>query len=353
MTANKLDCRSQTTRSFNSDKSRCCKMNDLQHLCLSGLSVCKIQTDKESESFYLFTKIRWRKDESSQQLWALLCECSHRSDCMCMSFLSSSDVCDEKKFGNFISIFSSSKMTDKNYFKCFRLFLETWKKLDDSLKWKYYEALLEYWLDWIKPTDPIIDALLTSAMYSIDKTDEQRKIKSEKMQWNQNAVKSFENYQKQSETEKNKNKQTKTNKNVWRNMKNIEENEEYEENENNIILSDDTETKVSAYWNAEVNECLNLISKFNWWLVDWTVKNNRRYAKLLIDKLNKLESIKEWRYTRNETLELILNVISKNKYHASKITSPESIYRNLAVLMQTCKNDIWKAQSSQIVLPTI
>ena len=82
-------------------------------------------------------------------------------------------------------------------------------------------------------------------------------------------------------------------------------------------------------------------------------KNNRRYAKMLIDKLNKLESIKEWRYSRNETLELILNVISKNKYHVSKITSPESIYRNLAVLMQACKNDVWKAQTNQIVLPTI
>lgn len=121
----------------------------------------------------------------------------------------------------------------------------------------------------------------------------------------------------------------------------------------NIILKNDTETKVSEYWNHDINECLNLIKSFNWWLLDWTVKNNRRYAKLLIDKLKNLESIKSWKYTRNGTLELILNVISQNKYHASKITSAESIYRNLAVLIQTCKNDIWKAQSNQIILPTI
>lgn len=271
---------------------------------------------------------------------------------MYIRFRFSFDVCDEKKFENFISIFSSSKMTNKNYFKCFRLFLETWKKLDDSMKWKYYESLLEYWLDWIKPTDPIIDALLTSAMYSIDKSDEELKRKSESMQWNQNAVKSFEKLSKQKKTDKNKNKQNETEKNIWRN----EVYEEYEDNtkNNKIIINDDSESKDSVqYWNEEVNKCLTRIKSYNWWLLDWTVKNNRRYAKLLIDKLNKLESIQAWKYTREETLDIILQVISKNKYHVSKITSAESIYRNLAVLMQTCKNDIWKAQSNQIVLPTI
>ena len=324
-------------------------MND-QHLWLSELIVCKIRAFKEFESFYSTRKNRtWQKDESLQSSWVCLCVHSRKSACLYMWFLLQFDWCDEKKFENFISIFYSSMTTSKNYFKCFRLFLETWKKLDDSMKWKYYEALLEYWLDWIKPADPIIDALLTSAMYSIDKTDEQRKNKSEKMQWNQNAVKNFENISKQKKTDKNKNKQNETDKNIWRNMKN---NEEYEDN--NIILSDDTETKVSVvYWDKNINECLDLIKSFNWWLLDWTVKNNRRYAKLLIDKLNKLESIKEWKYTRQQTLELILNVISKNKYHVSKITSAESIYRNLAVLMQACKNDIWKSQTSQFILPTI
>ena len=220
------------------------------------------------------------------------------------------------------------------------------------MKWKYYEALLEYWLDWIKPTDPIIDALLTSAMYSIDKTDEEIKKKSESMQWNKNAVKNYEKLSKQRKTDKNKNKQNETEENIWRNMKN---NEEYEDIHNtNIIINDDTESKDSVvYWNKDINECVDLIKSFNWWLIDWTIKNNRKYAKLLIDKLNKLESIQSWKYTRNQTLEIILKVISKNKYHASKITSAESIYRNLAVLMQACKTDISKAQSNQIILPTI
>ena len=69
---------------------------------------------------------------------------------------------------------------EKSYFKCYRLFLDTWKKITDPvIKAKYYEGLLEYWLNGTKPDDPIIDALLTSAMYSIDKSDEVASVKSE------------------------------------------------------------------------------------------------------------------------------------------------------------------------------
>ena len=173
------------------------------------------------------------------------------------------------------------------------------------------------------------------------------------MQWNSNAVKDWWNVSKQIKTDKNRTKQKQTEENSEKHKKNIEE---YKKNieDNNIILTNDTETEVSVeYGNSDINQCLNLIKTYNWWLLDWTVKNSRRYAKLLIDKLNKLESIQSWKYTRIETLEIILKVISQNKYHSAKITSAESIYRNLAVLMQACKTDISKTQTNQIVLPTI
>ena len=186
----------------------------------------------------------------------------------------------------------------------------------------------------------------------IDTWKEISEKKSTAMKGNKNAVKTYQEQSKQKKTDKNKNKQNETEKNIWRK----EVYEEYEDNTNNnkIIINDDSESKDSVqYWNEEVNKCLTRIKSYNWWLLDWTVKNNRRYAKLLIDKLNKLESIQAWKYTREETLDIILQVISKNKFYASKITSAESIYHNLAVLMQACKNDIWKAQSNSIVLETI
>lgn len=124
---------------------------------------------------------------------------------------------------------------------------------------------------------------------------------------------------------------------------------------NNISISKDieTETKVSEYWNQEINLCLEIISKYNWWIIDWTKQNQRRYGKLLIDKLKKLESIKNWKYTWEWTLEIILKIISDNKFYSNKITSPENIYRNLAVLMQQCKKDIGKQQANNTVLEVI
>lgn len=210
-----------------------------------------------------------------------------------------------------------------------------------QLSWK----IIQYWIYWIneESSDPIIEALFIQIKVMIDKRKEISIANSEnwKKWW---RPKKTETKAKQ----KPKKSETKANEN------NIEHwTINIEQETNNIILSDDTETKVSEYWNSEINQCLNLIKQYNGWLLDWTVKQSRQYAKLLIDKLNKLESIQSWKYSRSQTLEIILQVVSKNKYHSSKITSVESIYRNLAVLMQVCKNDISKTQTSSIILPTV
>jgi len=246
--------------------------------------------------------------------------------------------------------FLQSRMQEVEKFTFLKLYADSITKLaewNEQLAKDLCRKIVQYWIYWIEEesNDPILEAMFISFRTMIDR-------------WKEISVQNTENWKKWWRP-KNQNKtETKPNWNPTETeskakKSKIENRKEKIEKENNIILSDDTESKDSEYWNPDVNLCLWIIKSFNWWLIDWTVKNNRRYAKMLIDKLNKLESIKEWRYTRNETLELILNVISKNKYHVSKITSPESIYRNLAVLMQACKNDVWKAQTNQIVLPTI
>jgi hypothetical protein len=54
-----------------------------------------------------------------------------------------------------------------------------------------------------------------------------------------------------------------------------------------------------------------------------------------------------WDYTRQETLKAILQVISQNKYHRSKITSPKTIYDNLTLLFQVCKEE-WQQKIPEI-----
>lgn len=124
--------------------------------------------------------------------------------------------------------------------------------------------------------------------------------------------------------------------------------------ENNILtLSKDKEEDKSSYGNEEINKCLELIKNYNNGLIDGTKQNQRRFWKHLINKLNELDSIKDWRFTREQTLEIILKVVSQNKYHSWKITSPEAIYRNLSLLMNVVKNDIAKVNTENVVLDSL
>ena len=164
---------------------------------------------------------------------------------------------------------------EKSYFKCFRLFLDTWKKITDvNLKAQYYESLLEYWLNGVKPTDPIIDALLTSAMYSIDRTDEIKEKKSEYMKGNSNAVKTWENISKQRKTDTNRNEQTKTHEE----KEDIEDKEVIEDKEDIkkekllkrkyldfVLLTDDEHTKlVNQLWDRLTNELIDKLNNYLW-----------------------------------------------------------------------------------------
>ena len=152
----------------------------------------------------------------------------------------------------FISYYQKMTQADMNeqkkYFKCFELFYRTWKNLPDDIRVKYYDALMEYWIYWTEPTDPIILSLLQWAIHSIDKTDEKRKQKSEYMKWNQNAVKNFENISKQRKTENNRDEQKQTDKNIWKSYF------------NNTIISSSSKEKENRK-EKERNEMLDVFRK--------------------------------------------------------------------------------------------
>jgi hypothetical protein len=113
--------------------------------------------------------------------------------------------------------------------------------------------------------------------------------------------------------------------------------------ENILTLSKDNEEEKSSFGNAEINECLEIIKSFNGWMIDWTQKWNRIYWKNLIWKLKQAPPVINWDYTWQDTLKAILQIISQNKYHRSKITNPKTIYDNLTLLFQVC-NEEWTPQ---------
>ena len=106
-----------------------------------------------------------------------------------------------------------------------------------------------------------------------------------------------------------------------------------------------------GYGLEEVNVCLALIKSYNGGISNWADGKQRQYANHLIKKLKSLTSVQEWKFSRDETLNMILKVISVNEFHSPKIASAELIYHNLATLMQVCKAEFQKQNKSNI--PTV
>lgn len=152
-------------------------------------------------------------------------------------------------------------MSEKTYFKCYELFYRIGKELPVELKAQYYDALMEYWLNGVLPTDPVILSLLQWPIYSIQKSEEQKNKKSEYMKWNQNAVKNFENILKQRKTENDREKH------IERIKKDIEIKENNKEIKKkyleNVLLTD--------------NEYEKLVEKYGKWVIERKIEDLNNY----------------------------------------------------------------------------
>lgn len=106
------------------------------------------------------------------------------------------------------------------------------------------------------------------------------------------------------------------------------------------------------YWDENVNKCLNMIQSISW-TIDWTKKEQRQYASLLIKKLEEIETVKSWEYRWNDILSMILLAVKDDKFYCWKITSPKKIYYDLWTLMQRARTVIKNQQDSNVVLQVV
>lgn len=249
---------------------------------------------------------------------------------------------------------------NKGKFTFMESYLETVKQLKEynpELASRLLEAIVEYGLYWTEPEDPLLRSLLVQIKYAIDSWKEisQKNSENGKKGW---RPKKSETESKTSETETNENEENpkKANESEWKQKenKNKKEKENKKINNNNLKVISDTEiVEKEEYGNTEINLLIDLIKSFNWWIIDWTIKEQRQYGYLLLQKLKKLPSVEEWKFKRNEVLETILRIISQSKYHSWKIVSTEKIFRNLTLLMQECKKEFHKAEVNSLVITTI
>ena len=230
-------------------------------------------------------------------------------------------------------------------------------KADESLAKDLLRKIMQYWIydENIDTQNPIIEAMFVQIKVMLDTWKEISIKNSEnwKRWWRPKKQTETETKAKQNPTEsdlkanENRNEsETKAKKNKIENRKDKKENIK----DNNLKVISDTEQE---YGNPEINLLIDLIKSFNWWIIDWTIKEQRQYGYLLLQKLKKLPSVEEWKFKWNEVLETILRIISQSKYHSWKIVSTEKIFRNLTLLMQECKKEFQKEQVGNIVLQTV
>ena len=244
-------------------------------------------------------------------------------------------------------------------FQFLKTYADTINKIaeaDESLAEKLCMKIIRYGIEWIDEDsgNPILEWLFVQIKVMIDKGQEI--TEKNRINWKKGWRPSmnWENSQKPKHNPNKTQTKPKDNPNITEGQPKITKIENIKYKKENIIsLSKDNEVDKSTYWNEDINKCLDLIKQYNNGLIDWTKQNQRRFAKHLINKLNELDSIKDWRFTREQTLEIILKVISQNKYYSGKITSPETIYRNLSLLMNVVKNDISKTNASNVILETL
>lgn len=217
--------------------------------------------------------------------------------------------------------------------------LYTW---DKAVAGELAYWIIQYWIYGTLPpkdSNPIVIALFEQIKLAIDKG------RAQIINWRKGGrpKKSFENYENSQKPNSNPTYNPTNNPNETQTVTQPKANWNKIENikiENNNITTLTGSKANAEYGNAEVNECMDLFKKYNWGIVSGSEKKQRQYAKNLIIKLKKLDSVAKWNYTRQSVLKTILEIIKDDKIYAAQISCPEKTYQNLAGLMQVCKNTI-------------
>lgn len=98
-------------------------------------------------------------------------------------------------------------------------------------------------------------------------------------------------------------------------------------NQNNIISKEIKQ----EFWDVEINEIIKAI-KDNHWTIDWTVKEQRQYWKLLKEKIKQIKWF-DWRFYA--FVDMLIK--QSDEFRIWKTTSTEKLYRNLTDLIANIK----------------
>ena len=115
------------------------------------------------------------------------------------------------------------------------------------------------------------------------------------------------------------------------------------------LLNNNTGTwqNLKKFWNQEINEIMEMVASINEGAMDGTQARNRQFANNLLKKIKAMPKVASGEITWQSVLEMVITLNKDDEYHATKLTSPENIYRNFGSLVSLARTKYQEQNKKQ------
>lgn len=121
------------------------------------------------------------------------------------------------------------------------------------------------------------------------------------------------------------------------------------DNNTTSLLNKNTGTwqNLKKFWNQEINEIMEMVASINEGAMDGTQARNRQFANNLLKKIKAMPKVASGEITWQSVLEMVITLNKDDEYHATKLTSPENIYRNFGSLVSLARTKYQEQNKKQ------
>lgn len=235
-------------------------------------------------------------------------------------------------------------------------------EMSNEDRWILLNAIMQY-QNWLDPWDlpyavKIVFAHIKNFFIEQDKKYEEIKEKRSESgkKWGrptaEKAKKANAFSEKQTKAKQNKQKLTETDTDTNNSLSNERENNSNELlgwDNNTSLLNNNTGTwqNLKKFWNQEINEIMEMVASINEGAMDGTQARNRQFANNLLKKIKAMPKVASGEMTWQSVLKMIITLNKDDEYHATKLTSPENIYRNFGSLVSLARTKYQEQNKKQ------
>lgn len=235
-------------------------------------------------------------------------------------------------------------------------------EMSNEDRWILLNAIMQY-QNWLDPWDlpyavKIVFAHIKNFFIEQDKKYEEIKEKRSESgkKWGrptaEKAKKTNAFSEKQTKAKQIKQKLTETDTDTNNSLSNERENNSNELlgwDNNTPLLNNNIGTwqKLKKFWDQEINEIMEMVASINEGAMDGTQARNRQFANNLLKKIKAMPKVASGEITWQSVLEMVITLNKDDEYHATKLTSPENIYRNFGSLVSLARTKYQEQNKKQ------